>query len=27
MRDILRGLDRSVLDTLGETQGDAWPAT
>jgi esterase/lipase superfamily enzyme len=27
MRDILRGLDRSVLDTLGETQGDAWPAS
>jgi esterase/lipase superfamily enzyme len=26
MRDILRGLDRSVLDTLGETQGNAWPA-
>ncbi len=25
MRDILRGLDRSVLDTLGETRGDAWP--
>jgi esterase/lipase superfamily enzyme len=26
MRDILRGLDRLVLDTLGETQGNAWPA-
>jgi esterase/lipase superfamily enzyme len=25
IRDILRGLDRSVLDTLGETRGDAWP--
>jgi esterase/lipase superfamily enzyme len=23
--DILRGIDRSVLDTLGETQGSAWP--
>ena len=23
--DILRGLDRSVLVNLGETQGDAWP--
>jgi esterase/lipase superfamily enzyme len=27
LRDILRGLDRSVLDTLGETQGDAWPVS
>lgn len=26
MRDILRGLDRSVLETLGRTQGAAWPA-
>jgi esterase/lipase superfamily enzyme len=25
MGDILRGKDRSVLETLGETQGDAWP--
>jgi esterase/lipase superfamily enzyme len=25
MRDTLRGLDRSVLDTLGRTQGSAWP--
>ncbi len=23
--DILSGLDRTVLDSLGETQGDAWP--
>jgi hypothetical protein len=22
--DILRGIDRTVLDSLGETQGDAW---
>jgi esterase/lipase superfamily enzyme len=26
MGDILRGLDRTVLDSLGETQGNAWPA-
>jgi esterase/lipase superfamily enzyme len=26
VRDILRGIDRSVLDTLGRTQGSAWPA-
>ncbi len=25
IRDLLRGLDRSVLDALGETQGHAWP--
>ena len=25
MRDTLRGLDRSVLDTLGRTKGSAWP--
>jgi len=25
MRETLRGLDRSVLDTLGRTQGSAWP--
>lgn len=25
MGDILRGLDRSVLQSLGETQGNAWP--
>jgi esterase/lipase superfamily enzyme len=25
IRDILRGLDRSVLDSLGETKGSAWP--
>jgi esterase/lipase superfamily enzyme len=25
MRNILRGLDRSVLDVLGETRGNAWP--
>ena len=25
IRDILRGLDRSVLDSLGETKGNAWP--
>jgi esterase/lipase superfamily enzyme len=25
MGDILRGLDRTVLQSLGETQGDAWP--
>ena len=25
IRDILRGFDRSVLDTLGKTRGDAWP--
>ena len=25
MRDILRGTDRSVLETLGRTQGTAWP--
>jgi esterase/lipase superfamily enzyme len=25
MGDILHGLDRSVLQSLGETQGDAWP--
>lgn len=25
MRDILKGLDRSVLDSLDETQGNAWP--
>ena len=24
--DLLRGLDRSVLETLGETAGNAWPA-
>ena len=24
MRDILKGLDRGVLDSLGETQGNAW---
>jgi len=23
--DLLRGLDRSVLDSLGETKGNAWP--
>lgn len=23
--DILKGIDRSVLDNLGETQGNAWP--
>jgi len=23
--DLLRGIDRNVLDSLGETQGDAWP--
>ena len=23
--DLLRGLDRSVLDFLGETKGNAWP--
>jgi hypothetical protein len=26
MRDILRGIDRSILDTLGRTRGYAWPA-
>lgn len=26
LRDILRGIDRSVLDTLGRTQSSAWPA-
>jgi esterase/lipase superfamily enzyme len=26
MRQILRGLDRGVLETLGLTKGDAWPA-
>lgn len=25
MRDTLRGVDRSVLDVLGRTQGSAWP--
>jgi esterase/lipase superfamily enzyme len=25
MGDILRGFDRSVLESLGETQGNAWP--
>jgi esterase/lipase superfamily enzyme len=25
MGDLLRGLDRTVLDTLGRTRGDAWP--
>jgi esterase/lipase superfamily enzyme len=25
MRDILRGIDRSVLETLGRTEGSAWP--
>jgi len=25
IRDVLRGIDRSVLDTLGRTQGAAWP--
>jgi len=25
MRDILKGIDRSVLDILGRTQGSAWP--
>ena len=25
IRDILRGKDRSVLETLGRTQGSAWP--
>ena len=25
MRDILRGVDRLVLESLGETKGDAWP--
>ena len=26
IRDILRGVDRSVLDTLGRTKGSAWPS-
>jgi esterase/lipase superfamily enzyme len=26
MRDLLRGIDRSVLKTLGRTEGTAWPA-
>ena len=26
MADILRGLDRSVLESLGRTQGNAWPS-
>ena len=25
MREVLRGIDRSVLDTLGQTVGTAWP--
>ena len=25
MRDILRGLERTILDALGRTQGKAWP--
>jgi esterase/lipase superfamily enzyme len=25
MRSVLRGIDRSVLDTLGQTKGTAWP--
>jgi esterase/lipase superfamily enzyme len=25
MRDVLRGIDRSVLDTTGRTTGTAWP--
>ena len=25
MRDILRGLDRGVLEQLGRTKGTAWP--
>jgi hypothetical protein len=27
MRDVLRGLDRSVLDTLGRTQSTTWLGT
>lgn len=27
LRDILRGIDRGVLVSLGETQGNAWPST
>jgi hypothetical protein len=26
MGDILRGIDRSVLDSTGETKGNAWPS-
>ena len=25
MRDILTGIDRGVLETLGRTKGNAWP--
>ena len=26
MSDILRGIDRSVLESIGETKGNAWPS-